>query len=52
MEPSSVSKSNVPAVLRYIARQEAHHRKWTFKDEFIDLRRKHEIDYDERYIWD
>jgi putative transposase len=48
----SVSKSNVPAVLKYIANQEEHHRKWTFKDEFRDLLRKHEIDYDERYIWD
>lgn len=48
----SVSKSNVPAVLKYIAKQEEHHRKRTFKDEFLDLLRKHEIDYDERYIWD
>jgi putative transposase len=48
----SVSKSNVPAVLKYIAKQEEHHRKWTFKDEFLDLLRKHQVDYDERYIWD
>ena len=48
----SVSKSNVPAVLKYIAKQEEHHHKWTFKDEFLDLLRKHEIDYDERYNWD
>jgi REP element-mobilizing transposase RayT len=47
----SVSKSNVPDVLKYIGSQEAHHRRITFKEEFIDLLRKHEIDYDERYIW-
>jgi REP-associated tyrosine transposase len=47
----SVSKSNVPEVMKYLANQEAHHRKWTFKDEFIDFLAKHEIDYDERYIW-
>jgi len=48
----SVSKSNAPEVLMYIGNQEAHHRKRTFKDEFVDLLRKHEIEYDERYIWE
>jgi hypothetical protein len=36
----------------YISNQEAHHQKRTFKDEFVDLLRKHEIEYDARYIWD
>ena len=48
----SVSKSNAPEVLMYIGNQEAHHRRRAFKDEFVDLLRKHEIEYDERYIWD
>jgi putative transposase len=48
----SVSKSNAPGVLMYVGNQEAHHRKRNFKDEFVDLLRKHEIEYDERYIWD
>ncbi|HVS80218.1 MAG TPA: transposase [Pyrinomonadaceae bacterium] len=48
----SVSKSNVPEVLKYIRNQEAHHRRVTFKDEFIDFLVKQEIEYDERYIWD
>lgn len=47
----SVSKSNVPSVLKYIRSQEAHHRKVTFKEELIDFLVKHEIEYDERYIW-
>ncbi len=47
----SVSKSNVPEVLKYLGSQEAHHRRITFKEEFIDLLRRHEIEYDERYIW-
>ena len=47
----SVSKSNVPAVLEYIRNQEVHHRKTTFKEELIDFLVKHEIEYDERYIW-
>lgn len=48
----SVSKSNVPGVLKYIANQEAHHRRSTFKEEFVDFLRRHEIDYDERYIFE
>jgi putative transposase len=47
----SVSKSNVPEVLSYIRNQETHHRKVTFKEEFVDFLVKHEIEYDERYIW-
>ena len=48
----SVSRSNVPDVLKYIANQEEHHRKITFKEEFIAFLKKHEIRYDERYIWE
>jgi putative transposase len=47
----TVSKSNVPDVLRYIANQETHHQRVTFKNEFVDFLRRHDIDYDERYIW-
>ena len=48
----SVSKSNVREVLTYIENQEAHHRKTTFKAEYLDFLRKHEIEYDERYVFD
>ena len=48
----SVSKSNVPAVLKYIRNQEAHHRKINFKEEFVEFLVKHGIEYDARYIWD
>jgi hypothetical protein len=42
----SVSKSNAPEVLMYIGNQDAHPRKHTLKGEFVDLLRKHEIDYE------
>jgi putative transposase len=48
----SVSQSNVSAVLRYIANQEEHHRKVSFQEEFIAYLQRHEIEYDERYIWE
>lgn len=29
----------------------AHHRRVTFKDEFLDFLIRHKIEYDERFIW-
>jgi putative transposase len=48
----SVSFSNVPEVKGYIARQSEHHRVLTFQDEFREFLRKHELEWDERYVWD
>jgi putative transposase len=48
----SVSRSNRDAVWRYIADQEEHHQQKTFQEEFIAFLNKHEIEYDERYIWE
>ena len=46
----SYSHSQIENVYRYIANQEAHHEKKTFKDEYIDFLVKSGIDYDERYL--
>ena len=48
----TVSKSNVPEVAAYIQGQREHHRGKTFQEEYLALLRKHEIEYDERYVWD
>ena len=48
----TVSESNVPAVSRYIADQEEHHKKRSFQEEFVAFLKKNKIAYDERYIWD
>jgi REP element-mobilizing transposase RayT len=47
----SVSRTAIPDVERYIASQEQHHRKVTFEQEFLVLLKLHEIEYDERYLW-
>jgi REP element-mobilizing transposase RayT len=47
----SVSKSNVKNVAAYIASQEEHHRRVSFQEELVALLKKHEIPYDERYLW-
>lgn len=48
----SVSQSHVAQVRSYIMRQEQHHRRKTFQDEFRVFLKKYEIEYDERYVWD
>ena len=48
----SVSESNVPEVMRYIANQEAHHQRLSFKDELKGLLERHGVDYDKRYLLD
>jgi REP element-mobilizing transposase RayT len=48
----SVSHSNRDIVQKYIATQEEHHRTVSFKEEFLQLLRRHEIEFDERYVWD
>jgi REP element-mobilizing transposase RayT len=48
----SVSMSNVEAVRAYVAGQEEHHRKLTFQDEIRALLRKHQVEWDERYLWE
>ena len=47
----SVSRSNVTAVANYIEAQEAHHRKRTFEEEFVELLIKHGVDYDSRFVF-
>jgi REP element-mobilizing transposase RayT len=46
----TVSQSHVEAVRRYIAQQKEHHRKISFRDEFIQFLRENGIEYDERFI--
>jgi len=48
----AVSLSGLPDVREYIATQAEHHREMTFEDEFVAFLKKHEIEYDERYLWD
>ena len=47
----TVSSSQVPAVSSYIANQERHHRRRTFRDEFIELLKVNKVEFDEKYLW-
>src|SRR5207249_11928237 len=48
----SVSRSNKDAVVEYIANQEAHHQGMSYQDELRELLRRHDVEFDERYLWD
>ena len=48
----SVSESSVAAVTAYIARQQEHHKKQSFQEEFVAFLKKNRVEYDPRYIWD
>jgi putative transposase len=46
-----VSASNMQQVRQYIQNQQEHHRKISFEDEFRALLRRHEIAFDEKYVF-
>lgn len=48
----SVSQSRLQDARRYVENQEDHHRKVSYQDEVRDLLGKHNLDWDEKYLWD
>jgi putative transposase len=48
----SVGESQAATVVRYIQRQEEHHRRLSFQGEFRRFLEKYRVAYDERYVWD
>lgn len=47
----SYSRSQVPIVAKYIENQEQHHAKRSFRDGYIALLKKFDVDYDPRYLF-
>jgi putative transposase len=48
----AVSESNVETVREYISNQREHHRKKTFQEEYRAFLKRHNVVFDERYVWD
>ena len=48
----SYSRSQRDDVIKYIIKQEEHHAIKTFKEEYLEMLRKSEIEYDERYLFE
>ncbi|MBL7810954.1 MAG: IS200/IS605 family transposase [Bacteroidetes bacterium] len=48
----SVNPDEKEKVFRYILNQKEHHKKITFQDEFLDILKSQDLEYDERFVWD
>lgn len=48
----SYSRTQRNNVINYIINQETHHQKNTFREEYLDLLNKFEIEYDPRYLFE
>jgi putative transposase len=41
---------DTPRIINYIQNQEEHHRRKTFREEYLELLREHSVDFDEKYV--
>ena len=48
----SYHKSQAKDVVGYILNQPAHHRKTTFKEEYLGFLKEFEVEYDEKYLFE
>lgn len=48
----SYSHSQIDNVIKYVMNQKEHHRKITFKEEYIDFLQRFEIEHDEKYLFE
>jgi putative transposase len=48
----SYSKSQAPVLVKYILNQPEHHRKKTFREEYLDFLNQFEIEYNEKYLFE
>ena len=48
----SYSKSQIDHVVKYVLNQPEHHKKQTFKDEYLDFLNKFEVEYDPKYLFE
>jgi len=47
----SVSSSILNKTIKYIENQQEHHKKMSFKDEYLRFLREYNVPYDERYLF-
>jgi putative transposase len=48
----SLAESTLEALTQYVSEQEKHHQKFTFQDEYRAFLKRHNVHFDERYVWD
>ena len=48
----SYSRSQLDDLVKYIKNQEKHHMRKTFREEYLEILKRFNVNYDERYIFD
>jgi len=48
----SHSRSQIDSVVKYVMNQENHHKKRKFRDEYLEILRKNDIEYSEEYLFE
>ena len=48
----SYSKSHIDSVVKYILNQQEHHKKQSFKEEYLLMLQRFDVDFDEKYLFD
>jgi putative transposase len=48
----SYAESQIGAVFNYIKNQEDHHKKRSFRDEYLEFLKRFKIEYNEKYLFD
>ena len=48
----SYSHSQIDGVVKYIMNQQEHHKKHTFREEYLDFLKKFNVEYDVRYLFE
>jgi len=48
----SYSRSQRPAVIRYIENQEQHHARRSFREEYLEMLKKFEVEYNGKYVFE
>ena len=48
----SYSRSQIDSVINYINNQQKHHKKKTFKEEYLEFLEKFNIEYDNKYLFE
>ena len=46
------SKSQIDTVAKYIVNQDNHHKKSSFRDEYLEMLRNNGVEFDEAYVFD
>jgi REP element-mobilizing transposase RayT len=46
------SKSQLDSVVKYVLNQEVHHKKKTFQEEYLEMLRKNDIQFNEEYLFE